>query len=577
MLASGGGSVESRLEAWDLHAEALAKTLVSGGMSAPGRSLVASPDGAYVACVTEGKSDVSLYDTAKWKKVAHKPGKGQPTALAWRPDATLLFGVTAKGLAWAMAPDGAVRWTQTTKKVAWTACAAGGDALVLGAASGAVHVLDSATGAERAVLSFGAPITALLLTDDGRLYVATGALELSAVDLSAHVGALERPAVAPAAPALKPLPQRWHKNPLVSVALSPDRRHLATGTWLDHDGDGDDEQGELFVWDVVTGACVRRVEPVMWGVGWPDYKEMVQWSPDGQQIGAAVCTNAVAAWRLEGRAQAPLATHEITDGGSRPPSWCWRPDGQGFAIAAWTGSSVGVALVTHAQRHAATYGGATAIDAPAAPQQEIFFPDRLVWSRDGRWLCGEHGDTIEVYDMQARVLARRLVFSDAVVSWSADGALLAVREADVLRVIEAATGATRWEALAAPQGEVFLSPDGERAALLGEDEAWIVDSAGATQLADAAPASQDGYDQVADAPRWAWSPDGARGALREAAAAVVYDAQTGARGWSCEVSDEVGGVAWGAEDTLAAWTTNTLALWKIGARKPVKRYARSVE
>lgn len=212
MVASGGGSVESTLELWDLHAEALVKTLVAGGMNAPGRSLVASPDGAYVACATEGKSDVSLYDTAKWKKVAHKPEKGQPTALAWRPDATLLFGVTAKGAAWAMAPDGAVRWTQTTKKVAWTACAAGGDALVLGAASGAVHVLDSATGAERAALSFGAPITALLLTDLGRLYVATGALDLSVVDLSAHVGPLERPAVAPATPALKPLPQRWHKD-----------------------------------------------------------------------------------------------------------------------------------------------------------------------------------------------------------------------------------------------------------------------------------------------------------------------------------------------------------------------------
>jgi WD40 repeat protein len=571
LVASAGGHVEGRLELWDLHEEALHKTLVKGGMKAPGSALAASPDGAYVAVLTEGKTQVSLYDTASWKKVDHKPNKGQAVALAWSPDGALLYGVTAKGAVWAMAPDGAVRWEQAHKKTAWTALAAGGDAVVVGDAAGQVRVLDGATGALRAEWREAAAVTALLLTGEGALYVATQALELRRVEVSEHVSGKKAPRVEPAPLTLKPLSQRWHTNPLVSVALSPDGRHVATGTWLDHDG-GDDEAGELFVWEVETGACVRRISPVAWGVGWPGYTEMVQWSPDGQQIGAGWCTNAVGAWLLEGRAQSPVATHEITDGQSRPPSWSWRHDGQGFAITAWTGSRVGIGLVTHAQRHAATYGAEAAIREPMADAQSGFFPNLMAWSRDGRWLSACANDTLEIYDMASRALAHTLGVPGGFTAFDAAGELLARSEDGYLSVVDIATGQERWRTRGVPQGRPVFAPDASRVALVGEDAVHIVGSGSAVVMDGATPGSVESWEGVADRPVWAWSPDGARGALRCEDRIEVRDAATGEVSWSCEV--EAQGVAWGAGDVLVIWSSDALWLWPVGAKAASKAYRR---
>ncbi|UGQ12158.1 hypothetical protein LO772_00675 [Yinghuangia sp. ASG 101] len=116
-----------------------------------------------------------------------------------------------------------------------------------------------------------------------------------------------------------------HDAEIVGHAMSPDGRHLATGSWYP---DGDyDAGGVLQIWDVASGRCVNTIRDVDGGVGWPDYAGTIQWSADGSRLAVAYATNIVGLWNPAGDDDEPVATINVSDGNSRPSSFALSPDG----------------------------------------------------------------------------------------------------------------------------------------------------------------------------------------------------------------------------------------------------------
>lgn len=94
------------------------------------------------------------------------------------------------------------------------------------------------------------------------------------------------------------------------------------------------------MWDVAAGRCVNTLDPVQGGVGWPDAHGCVQWTIDGERLGAAFNTNGVGAWDpFDHEATAQSQTY-TTNGLDRPPPWCWSPDGGRVFVSCWGDAEV---------------------------------------------------------------------------------------------------------------------------------------------------------------------------------------------------------------------------------------------
>ncbi len=130
---------------------------------------------------------------------------------------------------------------------------------------------------------------------------------------------------------------RGQQGELTGFALSPDRRHLATGSWC---GDDYERGGVAQVWEVALGRCVNTLDPIAGGVGWPDAQGTVQWSADGERLGLAHNTNCVGAWDPFDKESKPQSVTCPTNGDSRPPAWCWSPDGGRVCVACWSDTEV---------------------------------------------------------------------------------------------------------------------------------------------------------------------------------------------------------------------------------------------
>ncbi len=123
-----------------------------------------------------------------------------------------------------------------------------------------------------------------------------------------------------------------HLGDMVAFGVSPDGQYLATGSWV---GEDYDAGGELMIWEVATGHCVHKMEHVNGGIGWPDYGGCLQWSPDSRTLGIVVNTNGVAVINPFEDGYNELHEFYETDGWSRPPQWCWQPEGKAVFIACW--------------------------------------------------------------------------------------------------------------------------------------------------------------------------------------------------------------------------------------------------
>lgn len=146
------------------------------------------------------------------------------------------------------------------------------------------------------------------------------------------VGAAHRRASAGLRPHARLVHGLVHNVAVSAIALSHDGRYLATGSWC---GDDYERGGVLQIWEVEAGRCVNVLDRIPGGVGWPDYARQIQWSPDDTRVGAGFNTNVVGVFEPFGADIEPVSALDVTQGWSRPPSWCWSPDGQAIAIACW--------------------------------------------------------------------------------------------------------------------------------------------------------------------------------------------------------------------------------------------------
>jgi len=128
-----------------------------------------------------------------------------------------------------------------------------------------------------------------------------------------------------------------HLGEVVAFALSPNQRHLATGSWVSDDYE---RGGMLQIWDIEMGRCVNILDPIEGGIGWPDYPNCISWTADSNKLGIAYNTNSFGFFDPFGETTVPLIGADVTDGWSRPPAFCLLPDGKHAFIGCWRDAEV---------------------------------------------------------------------------------------------------------------------------------------------------------------------------------------------------------------------------------------------
>lgn len=215
---------------------------------------------------------------------------------------------------------------------------------------------------------------------------------------------------------------------LVAFALSPDGKHLATGSFC---GDDYDRGGVFQLWEVASGRCVNTLDPIPGGVGWPDAAGCVQWSADGTRVGLAFNTNGVGAWDPFGDSAESQSQTYATDGLDRPPAWAWAADGSRVFISCGTASEVpGVFVGLSAEAREGRFRASSdPRPAPLAKKlakgirtqlsgAELDVRGWVSWSADGARVFGHSSNQAYVTDAKGQVAW--LTHVRAPVAWSRD-------------------------------------------------------------------------------------------------------------------------------------------------------------
>lgn len=344
---------------------------------------------------------------------------------------------------------------------------------------------------------------------------------------------------------------RPHFTQMVSFALTPDGKHLASGAWV---GDDYNRGATVGLWEVATGRCVKVIDPIAGGVGWPQYTRQLQFSRDGKRLGVGLNTNGVGLFDCFGESSESQGEAYVTDGWSRPPAWCLAPDGERAFISCWVGSEIPgalVALQTDARRKGSVYGHRAVTPIAMAKKLPKEFKDQLKdqehglqpfefvqWSDDGTRVYGHNqhsqGFSIDVKSGRIQWLNRL----QAPIAWSPDGKWVAHCPAGLVFY----DGVTGLPTLNLP---MHLGPDALFWIMRGTVArlASLVNVDNESQAAPGVFLYQDGkfvegldtrprppHWQDGDMAAWAWSPDGAYGALLNDEGAVEHWNLVGEKG-----------------------------------------------
>jgi WD40 repeat protein len=333
----------------------------------------------------------------------------------------------------------------------------------------------------------------------------------------------------------QPLPMylTGHREQAISVAWSPDGRHLASGS-------GD--LGAIIIWDSQSGEQVASLTSHTFETN------TVAWSPDGGRLAFDSRGDTVTIWDSQNRKQ--VAT--LTGHTNSVNSVAWSPDGSRLA----SGAGDGVIIIWNSQ------SGEQAITLTG----HIFEVNSVAWSPDGHHLASGAGDeTIIIWDSQSgKQVAALTGHTDAVtsVAWSPDGSRLVSGSEDGSIIIwdsqsgkQVATLTDHTDAVTS----VAWSPDGEWLASGSHDETVIIWS------------SRSGK-QVAtftDHTGWvnsvAWSPDSRHLASGSAGGAImIWDSQSKERAAILTGhTDAVTSVAWSPDGNwLASGSQDeTILIW----------------
>lgn len=292
-----------------------------------------------------------------------------------------------------------------------------------------------------------------------------------------------------------------HRTEVVSWGLSEDGCHFATGGWV---GDDYHAGGTLAVWDVDSGACVNDLH-VRGGVGWPDYPDCIQWARDGLRVGLAFDTNGVGYVDPFSGAGVVSSTY-VTDGWSRPPGWCWSPDGSRVFVSCWgyQGSSLAGCIATPSVHKVAPVYMKSMGEEKEPPFQPF---------KEMRWTAGDvvvgWSNHQEVYAVHAKT--RRLIWDAKVQgphTLSPDGARFIHGDTSMV-LLDTATGAALKTESQPAADAYFYAPDGLK--LLAAKKGVpcrMLDAETFSELA-VLPFSVDPtkHYQTPDLEKVAWAPD----------------------------------------------------------------------
>ena len=225
-----------------------------------------------------------------------------------------------------------------------------------------------------------------------------------------------------------------HTNSVNSVAWSPDSSQIASGSY----------DNTVRIWDAATGENTRTLN------GHTRSVESVAWSPDGSQIVSGSWDNTVRIWNAAtGNLARTLNGHT-----NSVNSVAWSPDGKQIVSGSWDrtvriwNAFTGVLIKT--------LNGYTGRVTSVA------------WSPDGKQIVsGSHDNTVRIWDVATGKKRQTLnghtgqVFS---VAWSPDGShIVSGSWDDTVRIWNAATGESRT--LNRRTGRVYSvawSPDGSQ-------------------------------------------------------------------------------------------------------------------
>lgn len=375
-----------------------------------------------------------------------------------------------------------------------------------------------------------------------------------------------------------------HRSPIGALALSPDGRYLATGSWV---GEEYADGGAAQIWELESGRPVSAIDPVDGGVGWPGYGATMQWSPDGALLGMAYSTNSVGAFHPFDGISAPLSETAATNGWSRPPAWCWDPDGRRFFVACWGPSRV-PGCVAGLARQEQTEADVTWM-APALPdrlpegmQDEPHVePHRTVtWTADGRILGFNTHDQAFAIDAASRTLTWLSRIGQPA-AFSPDGALLAHCLVGLV-FYDARTGLPTLQLpMILGASALHWAPVGRRLAVVVEADndydaepgIHVYEDQELLCSLDLVPAGAGGRWDFVDPPLFAWSPDGRQGACLAGDRVEVFDVAAEPRRLrTLEVGAGAAGLYWGAAGRLVVVGKELLEFWDVEAGRQVSRY-----
>jgi WD40 repeat protein len=319
---------------------------------------------------------------------------------------------------------------------------------------------------------------------------------------------------------------RGHTGAVNSVAWSPDRRHVASGS----------DDHTVRIWDAV------KAKPVSVLRGHRLQVNSVAWSPDGRHLASASDDETVKVWNWA----AEEVVHTLSGHKQAVQSVTWSPDGKRLASAG-EGSMVRV------------WDSATGKESLCLFSKERTEPIvSVAWSPDGQWLAAGYDqrggrETVILWNVLSGQHRQLLglqghgpIYS---VAWNPDSQLVAsTTKHHRIKVWDAPTGQRKFDLLDHKDAvnSAFWSPDGERLASASSDQTvkiWdpateevLITLCGHTGAVNSvawspdgrklATGSEDGTLKIWDAtetkealvtrrhPNWvssvSWSPDGQR-------------------------------------------------------------------